>query len=532
MESSDNNIRASKNDDGSVFFPGRPLRMLESLLNDVKSRENELKVTRARIDAEEAALQKALINIKAENIVLDKERRRTITELNRALFERDRRAAAAVKPGTREKKVVREFKKNGPINDRWVVIDMIAQGSSSIVMGGVDMRHSNAVAIRYEPDPVRKVCLERDRIVYESRVLADNDIHKEHNPKVRYLGPALDGYVLIMDRLGPSLEDERPFWKHKVDHEAAMLIGCTIVGRLEALHRAGYVHGNIQPAHIVSDWKQLGGYHLISFSTAWNFICPITGNFQTMQPRTEIVGTPRYASILSHQRHIVDRCSDLESLGYVMVEMMTGSLPWSNLPEKLSATDHAKIVLLKRELATSKHVQGLPPRMIEYLLALKKLSFNQVPNYELFSSFLDSHASPKKPARSAENVDAIEVGTLAEISAEPGLPMSPPQRPRRNLSTASDRGLRTAVSKVSAASIPVVSVEEPMSPAPPETQITNAAHATWAENVAAITGSGRRVAPTRPNAVDGEAIPGRRPSRSLSHAASAFSASDYNSDVE
>lgn len=531
MESADYNIRGGKNSDGSVFYPGRPLRMLKSLHNDVTSKENELKVTRARIDEEEAALQKALININAENAVLDKELRRTTTELNKALLERDRRADVAVKPGTRENEVVREFKKNGPINDRWVVIDMIAQGSSSIVMGGVDMRHSNAVAIRYETDPTRRVCLERDKLVYESIVLADDDIHSEHNPKVRYRGPALDGHVLIMDRLGPSLEDDRPFWKHTVDHEAAMLIGCTIISRLETLHRAGYVHGNIQPAHIVSDWKERGGYHLISFSTAWNFICPLTGNFRRMQRRTGIVGRPRYASILSHQHHIVDPCSDLESLGYVMVEMMTGSLPWSDLPEKLSATDHAKMVRLKGELATSEHVQGLPPRMIEYLLALRKVSFNQVPNYEVFSSFLDSHASPKKPARSAENVDAMEVDTLAEISAEPGLPMSPPQRPRRNLSTASERGLRTAVSKISAASIPV-SAEEPTSPAPPETQIANAAHATRAENVAAITGSGRRVAPARPNAVDGEAIPERRPSRSLSHAASFFSTSDYNSDVE
>lgn len=51
------------------------------------------------------------------------------------------------------------------------------------------------------------------------------------------------------------------------------------------------------------------------------------------QPRTrcQFRGTPVYAPRASHNRAEHNRKSDLESWGYMMIEMTTGKLPWSNL---------------------------------------------------------------------------------------------------------------------------------------------------------------------------------------------------------
>ena len=44
-----------------------------------------------------------------------------------------------------------------------------------------------------------------------------------------------------------------------------------------------------------------------------------------------ITGTSRYASIYNHNGSNLSRRDDLISLGYVMILMMRGSLPWSHL---------------------------------------------------------------------------------------------------------------------------------------------------------------------------------------------------------
>jgi len=87
-------------------------------------------------------------------------------------------------------------------------------------------------------------------------------------------------------------------------------------------------------------------------------------------------GTARYASLNSHQSLELSRRDDLWSLFYMMVEFLTGSLPWKK--EK----DREQIGKLKEEHTNPTLVQGLPQQMLTLLHHISKLSYREKPNYE------------------------------------------------------------------------------------------------------------------------------------------------------
>ena len=76
------------------------------------------------------------------------------------------------------------------------------------------------------------------------------------------------------------------------------------------------------------------------------------------------------------------RRDDLESLGYIIVYLFTGSLPWKGLKGKTNIQTKELIYQKKKNTKLKDLCNNLPNEVYTYLLYCRNLKFYQQPDYD------------------------------------------------------------------------------------------------------------------------------------------------------
>lgn len=156
-----------------------------------------------------------------------------------------------------------------------------------------------------------------------------------------YAEDMLDNYnVLVMDRLGSSLEGLFNYCGSRFSLKTVLMLSDQMIDRLETIHRNRIIHRDLKPHNfLIGTQHTLNSLYLIDFGLAKEFmVCnsaDSTGNTTyrhiPMTEGHEFVGTCRYAALNVHKGLMQSPRDDMESLGYILVYFMRGSLPWQNL---------------------------------------------------------------------------------------------------------------------------------------------------------------------------------------------------------
>ena len=105
------------------------------------------------------------------------------------------------------------------------------------------------------------------------------------------------------------------------------------LSRLKHVHSRNFVHRDLKPSNItMGTGIQSNMVHLIDFGLAKEYRDPNTYEHIPFKKDVGIVRTATFASINSHLGLELGRRDDLESLAYVLIYFLRGSLPWQDLP--------------------------------------------------------------------------------------------------------------------------------------------------------------------------------------------------------
>jgi len=165
----------------------------------------------------------------------------------------------------------------------------------------------------------------------------------------------------VTDLLGPSLEDLFNFCGHKFSLKTTLMLFYQLLERVQHMHDLNYIHRDIKPDNIMMGLGENSNtVFLIDFGLTRLVIDPKTGKHIPFVGRKNLIGTCRYVSVNSHKGFELSRRDDLTTLGYVIINLIKGSLPWQGIKISKHSARYSKVGNFKEKYPIEKLCRGCP----------------------------------------------------------------------------------------------------------------------------------------------------------------------------
>jgi len=252
----------------------------------------------------------------------------------------------------------------------------IGSGSFGEIYLGTNIQNNEEVAIKLE-----KVRTRHPQLLYESRIYRILQ-GGPGIPYIHWFGVEGEYNVLVLDLLGPSLEDLFSFCNRRFSLKTVLMLADQMIARIEFIHAKNFIHRDIKPDNfLIGLGRRANLVHIIDFGLAKKFRDPKTNQHIPYREGKSLTGTARYASVNTHLGIEQSRRDDLEGIGYVLMYFLKGQLPWQGLPANNKKEKYDRI--MERKVNTSVEVlcRGFPVEFQTYLNYCKGLGFEDRPDY-------------------------------------------------------------------------------------------------------------------------------------------------------
>lgn len=273
----------------------------------------------------------------------------------------------------------------------YCLVNKIGSGAFGEIWKATHTKTNVEYAVKLEDNTAR-----HNQLYAECRIYlwfhSDSTVLAHAIPNVQYYGVEGTKNIMVMDLLGPSLEELFTENNKKFSLKTVLMLAEQMIKRVEYIHTRRIIHRDIKPDNFtVGTGRNVHRIFIIDFGLAKKFMTS-AGEHIKYREGKGLTGTARYASINTHLGVEQSRRDDLESLGYVFIYFLKGALPWQNLRARNIKEKYDKIKDKKILTKVEDLCRGLPEEFLQYCIYCRKLKFIEKPDYcylkDLFKNLL------------------------------------------------------------------------------------------------------------------------------------------------
>lgn len=256
----------------------------------------------------------------------------------------------------------------------------IGEGSFGVIFDGTNLLNNHQVAIKFEP---RKSDAPQLRDEYRTYKALYGCLGI---PNVYYFGQEGLHNILVIDLLGPSLEDLFDWCNRQFSLKTVVMVAKQMISRVQTVHERSLIYRDIKPDNFLigrPGTSTASLIYMVDFGMSKFYRDPVTRQHIPYRERKSLSGTARYMSINTHLGREQSRRDDLEALGHVFIYFLRkGGLPWQGLKAATNKQKYEKIGEKKQTTPIRELCEGFPKQFEEYLTYVRKLGFEETPDYD------------------------------------------------------------------------------------------------------------------------------------------------------
>ena len=208
-------------------------------------------------------------------------------------------------------------------------------------------------------------------------------------PKIYDYLQSPDYNIMVMQLLGPSLEDLFNKYNRKFKLSTVFMLANQLIYLLRQLHTSEYIHRDIKPNNfLIGRDKNMGQLYMMDFGLSKKYT--MNDKHIKFRDKRSLIGTARYASVNMHMGFEPSRRDDLESVGYMLIYFLKGVLPWQGI-KKQKGNEHLETIgEIKMCTNLEQLCENIPNCFKEYIIYCKKLKFDEKPDYDYMGNLFNN----------------------------------------------------------------------------------------------------------------------------------------------
>jgi serine/threonine protein kinase len=274
------------------------------------------------------------------------------------------------------------------IAKKYELTGVLGKGKFGAVYQGKNVKTGELVAIKLEKTDQPHV------LKHETAILNYLYAKSCRNIPPVYMYGIVDHYTyLIMPLYTHTLESGIPV------NQFSQVMQCAIQ-ILGNIHRHGVVHRDMKPENWMVKDRELV---LIDFGLA-TFYIDDRGRHLPPCQKTNMIGTPKYASIRVHEGSEYSRRDDLISLAYIGLKLLRGDI-WNVLGlESALDISSPSNVYLHQAKRLDRLLPACPEELAKYIESVYSLDYSETPDYDKLKSVFDERQTLKNDINDSASV--------------------------------------------------------------------------------------------------------------------------------